>query len=98
MTKIHGKASSVSYGRRYLMCMMFNIPTGDDNDGNNSQVVEYIDDSELGVIEKQIKDLNVNRSEFLKYMKVESLLDITKSNYKKAITALKTKAAQEGKK
>lgn len=32
-TKIHGKASSVSYGRRYLMCMIWNIPTQDD-DGN----------------------------------------------------------------
>jgi hypothetical protein len=33
MTRIHGKASSVSYGRRYLMCMIWNIPTPDD-DGN----------------------------------------------------------------
>lgn len=35
MTPIHAKASSTSYGRRYLMCMIWNIPTGDDNDGNN---------------------------------------------------------------
>lgn len=34
MTMIHGKASSTSYGRRYLMCMIWNIPTGDDDDGN----------------------------------------------------------------
>ncbi len=33
MTKIHGKASSLSYGRRYLLCMIWNIPTQDD-DGN----------------------------------------------------------------
>jgi len=31
MTKIHGKASSVSYGRRYLLCMIWNIPTQDDD-------------------------------------------------------------------
>ena len=36
MTKIHGKASSTSYGRRYLMCMIWNIPTSD-NDGNTEQ-------------------------------------------------------------
>ncbi len=35
MTKIHGKASSVSYGRRYLLCMIWNIPTQDD-DGQGS--------------------------------------------------------------
>ena len=26
MTRIHGKASSTSYGRRYLLCMIWNIP------------------------------------------------------------------------
>jgi len=31
MTKIHGKSSSVSYARRYLMCMIWNIPTQDDD-------------------------------------------------------------------
>jgi hypothetical protein len=34
-TQIHGKASSITYGRRYLMCMIWNIPTPD-NDGNNN--------------------------------------------------------------
>ena len=33
MTKIHAKATSVTYGRRYLLCMIWNIPTQDD-DGN----------------------------------------------------------------
>lgn len=36
MTKIHAKASSTSYGRRYLMCMIWNIPT-QDNDGNGAK-------------------------------------------------------------
>ena len=34
MTAIHAKATSVTYGRRYLLCMIWNIPTQDD-DGNN---------------------------------------------------------------
>ena len=33
MTATHGKASAVSYARRYLLCMMWNIPTVD-VDGN----------------------------------------------------------------
>lgn len=33
MTAIHAKATSVSYGQRYLLCMIWNIPTKD-NDGN----------------------------------------------------------------
>ena len=35
MTAIHAKATSVTYGRRYLLCMIWNIPTQDD-DGNGS--------------------------------------------------------------
>jgi len=41
-TKIHGKASSISYGRRYLMCMIWNIPTPD-NDGNGSNKKVFIE-------------------------------------------------------
>ena len=33
MTKIHAKATSITYARRYLLCMIWNIPTQDD-DGN----------------------------------------------------------------
>ena len=33
-TGIHGSGSTISYGRQYLPGMIFNIPTGDDNDGN----------------------------------------------------------------
>ncbi len=33
MTRIHAKATSFTYGRRYLLCMIWNIPTQDD-DGN----------------------------------------------------------------
>ncbi len=31
MTAIHAKATSVTYGRRYLLCMIWNIPTADDD-------------------------------------------------------------------
>lgn len=33
-TKTHGYGSSLSYGRRYLTLLIFNISTGEDDDGN----------------------------------------------------------------
>jgi hypothetical protein len=39
-TGIHAEGSTFSYGRRYLTCMIFNIPTGDDNDGNQGNQTE----------------------------------------------------------
>lgn len=35
-TLTHGFGSSMSYARRYLMMLIFNVNTGDDNDGNGS--------------------------------------------------------------
>jgi hypothetical protein len=35
-TATHAFGSTMTYGRRYLLCMIFNIATGDDDDGNNA--------------------------------------------------------------
>lgn len=34
MTPIHGFGSAMTYGRRYLKCLIVDISTGDDDDGN----------------------------------------------------------------
>lgn len=97
MTAIHGKASSTSYGRRYLMCMIFNIPTGDDNDGNNSQVIEYIDEKEKGVIADNLSLYKIKEEEFLSYMskackcEITCLDEIPKKGFKIALTAFEVK-------
>ena len=33
-TQVHAAGSTSSYGRRYLVCMIFNVTTEDDDDGN----------------------------------------------------------------
>lgn len=35
-TKVHATGSTNSYARRYLVCMIFNVTTEDDNDGNGT--------------------------------------------------------------
>src|SRR3990167_4563778 len=90
MTKIHGKSSSVSYGRRYLMCMIWNIPTQDDNDGNNGTVV-YIDEKELNQVLDMIHDAGADLEKFLVYMKVEKPELIEKKDFKTAMAALEAK-------
>lgn len=37
MTATHATGSSSSYARRYLICMIFNVSTEDDNDGNGNK-------------------------------------------------------------
>ncbi len=38
-TQVHATGSTNSYARRYLICMMFNLTTEDDNDGNREKNV-----------------------------------------------------------
>lgn len=95
MTQIHGEGSAFSYGRRYLTCMIFNIPTGDDDDGNAAGGPAYIDEKQLSTIVDMINSKSVDEAAFLKYMKAESSETILAKDYNKAIVALnKAKGAQ----
>lgn len=94
MTAIHGKASSTSYGRRYLMCMIFNIPTGDDNDGNCASV-ETITEKEAIQIQEWLSVLNIQEEKFRKFFNVASIADLPKSRYQDAINMLKAKEAKK---
>lgn len=92
MTAIHAKASSMAYGRRYLMCMVFNIPTGDD-DGNaaGQKSVECIDDKQLNWTLDMIAKTEANLDGILKYMKVDSLELIPKKDFSNLEVLLKKK-------
>ena len=45
-TKVHAIGSTSSYARRYLVCMIFNVTTEDDNDGNRNKRPEVEPDEE----------------------------------------------------
>lgn len=45
-TQVHALGSTSSYARRYLVCMIFNVTTEDDNDGNRRNKEEIAPDAE----------------------------------------------------
>lgn len=96
-TNTHAKGSSVSYGRAYLIKMIFNIPTGDDDDGNAAGS-ELITESEAADIKAVCDELKVNIPIFLKHLKIDSIETMPKSKMKNALAALeaKRKAPKKG--
>lgn len=96
MTKIHGKSSSTSYARRYLLCMIWNIPT-QDTDGNTT--VANITKEQADGLRAQIKELGAKEEKFLDYMGLEKLEDMPLRDYRKAQAAIeaqrKAKEAKE---
>ena len=91
MTQIHGEGSAFSYGRRYLTCMIFNIPTGDDDDGNLAGVVEFITEAQAKEINDLLKETSADVPKFLKVAKAESVKTISSKMYPMLIKQLKDK-------
>ncbi len=92
MTQIHGEGSAFSYARRYLTCMIWNIPTGDDDDGNaaGGKVEEFITKEQVAELTKLIKAFPDGGTEFLAWAKVETVDTITAGpEHKRILQALK---------
>lgn len=98
MTQIHGEGSAFSYGRRYLTCLIFNIPTGDDDDGNaaNTGKVKPINDQQLLDIQTLQKDAKLSDAQFtirikkkFKVDKPESLSEAQAIELIKALEVIK---------
>jgi type II secretory pathway component HofQ len=96
-TMVHASGSTVSYGRRYLTLMVFNVPlTNEDNDGNSGggNGVEYITDKQAADLQCLMDEVNANKANFLKYCKVDSLDRLPASKFKGAVEALQQKRKQ----
>ena len=99
MTKIHAKASSTSYARRYLMCMIWNIATHDDdgNAGGGDGVVEVITDKQKSTIVDLLNSKGITDVRLLKYLGYESLDQILAKDFNKAVTSIKATPEKKGK-
>jgi len=92
MTKTHATGSAMSYGKRYLLIAMFNIPVrGDDDDGNRAGALPISSDQKEKLIER-MKALNVDTVAFLKYLRVAALDDLPETRFDHAMKALDKKA------
>jgi hypothetical protein len=82
-TGTHAFGSTMSYGRRYLALLIFNIPTiGEDKDGNEEEAT--ITEEQAVELRKLMADKRVDEAEFLDYIGVAKLEDIYAKAFVKA--------------
>lgn len=93
MTPIHGKSSSVAYGRRYLLCMGLNLATYDDDGNAAGGAVEYINDGEQHMIMDLILAKGSTIEKFCKAFKIEDISELPATDLKRAVVALNAKKA-----
>lgn len=90
-TATHGFGSTMSYGRRYLIVLIFNIAlTNEDKDGNQSR--DCITEQQAADLQAKAEEVGVNRGNFLKFLRVGALADLPASQYNAAIQALNDRA------
>jgi len=95
-TAIQGFGSSMSYGRRYLTMMIFNISTTDDNDGEGYQPpgAGTITDEQHATLQRLMGEAKADESKFLGFFKVAELSALPAVKFGQAENMLQTKIAQ----
>ena len=92
-TPTHAFGSTMSYGRRYLTLMIFDIATEDD-DGNRAGNGAVISDEQATDLLNLINEVGADKAKFLAYMRVDSIADIPVAKLGGAIAKLEAKRAQ----
>lgn len=88
---IQAIGSTITYLERYTLLALTGLATEDQDDDAKNVGVEFISDEDLIHLEQYVKAVNADLTKFLKFMGVESLDKIKKSDYPKALAALKEK-------
>lgn len=95
-TNMHAFGSSITYGRRYLKLMLFDIATGDD-DGNAAGST-LITDEQVDELIELADSLDVDKAGFCKWAQIESFSDIRVTDFQKAKSAILAKGKKATKK
>ena len=91
---IQAMGSTISYAKRYLVGMLLNIVTVDEDDDGVMGGLDPIDDTQRAEIEALIKRTDTETAKFCEAMGFDDIETMHKRDYKKAVNALKAKEAQ----
>jgi len=93
-TMVHATGSTLTYGRRYLTCMMFNVATEDDEDGNapySPPPVTFISTPQIKQVKEMVEAADEDMDKLIAWCKAESLETIPANKYATVIKRLNEK-------
>lgn len=92
-TDTHGAVSAISYGRRILRLMIFDVATRDD-DGNGAAGLHPVSVDQFDALKKKISDMQADEERFCKYLGIADLKDLQSGRFTSAMKALDAKATK----
>ena len=98
MTLTHARASAVTYAKRYLLTMVFNLAVGDVDDDGNSAGKVPLTEEQVAALEKLLVDTKVSVTGFMGWVKkkdksVKKLADIDTTFFDSCVEAIQQAAA-----
>lgn len=100
MTKTHATGSGLTYGRRYLKLMIFDLAIGDrtDDDGNAAGGAPVITKEQLEAINKLMAETASDFAKFCEAFGIAAVPDLPASEFQRAVGMLQKKKAKGAKK
>jgi hypothetical protein len=88
---IQAIGSTITYLQRYTILSALGLATEDQDDDGKASQDEVIDEAQIVALTDYINATDTDPKKFLKWLGVSSLNEIMKSQYQKALSALKAK-------
>jgi hypothetical protein len=100
MTRTHATGAAITYGRRYLLAMIFNIATSDSDDDGNAASLEPISAEQAAELQRLLDEAGSDPGRYLRYVGASTIAEIPAAKYQFAKQALenaikRNKAAAE---
>jgi hypothetical protein len=89
-TMTHGFGSALSYGRRYLKLLIFDIATTDD-DGRAAGRGEALNAEQIAILNGLADEVGADKIAFCKYFKIDSICDLPAAKYNDAMGLMRQK-------
>lgn len=90
-TDMHAFGSAATYGRRYLKLMLFDIATGDDDDGNAAGGMQFITEKQIDELIAMAEEAEADKPAFCKALGFDSFNTIPATHFFKAKSWLQAK-------
>ena len=98
MTRTHATGSAITYGRRYLLLMIFNIAIGgEDDDGNmasrtNGHAVsdDTITEAQATELRRLLKEKGRTEEQFCNFAKLDRIEELPVGRYEAAVAKIKS--------
>ena len=92
MTEIQAEGAAVSFGRRYLLLMIFNLVTTEDNIAHQPETANLVDERQMRVIRDRLKGPPAFKEDtFCAYLGIDALPNLPASRFDEALAEIDAK-------